>query len=118
MDERLEKALEFSNYMVTLNNQKRVLKEQYRENIVYYTNGGQFTITQELITFVNMLIERGITEDIVLVDDNETPIVIKNVHEFLSDILNDYFRAANFYYAEYQKLLTKRNVEKLIDYEK
>ncbi len=29
MDERLEKALDFSNYMVTLNNQKRLLAEQF-----------------------------------------------------------------------------------------
>jgi len=54
MDKRLEKALEFSNYMVTLNNQKRILKEKFRENIVHYHNGGQFTVTQDLITFVNM----------------------------------------------------------------
>jgi hypothetical protein len=51
MDERLEKALDISNYMVTLNNQKRLLKEQYAENLVFYHNGGQFTITQELISF-------------------------------------------------------------------
>ena len=31
MDERLSKALEFSNYMVTLNNQKRILKEKYSD---------------------------------------------------------------------------------------
>ena len=34
MDERLEKALEFANYMTTLNNQKRVLKEKFYESEV------------------------------------------------------------------------------------
>ena len=33
MDERLEKALDFSNYMLTLNNQKRLLAEKYQEAI-------------------------------------------------------------------------------------
>ena len=31
MDERLVSALDFSNYMITLNNQKRILREQYQK---------------------------------------------------------------------------------------
>ena len=57
MDERLEKALDISNYMVTLNNQTRLLKEQYSENLVYYFNGGQFSITQQLVSFCQSLLE-------------------------------------------------------------
>lgn len=116
MDERLEKALEFSNYMVTLNNQKRVLKEQYQEHIVYYFNGGQFTITKELVTFVNMLVEKGNDTDLVLIDDNETPINIQDVEQFLLDTLDVYFNAANQYYADYKQILEKRSVEKLVEY--
>jgi hypothetical protein len=117
MDERLSKALDFSNYMVTLNNQKRVLKERYREQTVYYHAGGQFTVTKDLITFVNMLVERGNDEDIVLVDDNETPIMIKNLDDFLSELLDTHFTAANEYHAEYEKLRKNRSVEKLVEYE-
>lgn len=117
MDERLEKALEFSNYMVTLNNQKRILKEKYKENIVYYVNGGQFTITQELITFVNMLVDRDVGNDTVLVDDNEIPILIQDLDDFLGEILDMYFSAANQYYSDYKDLLTKRSTGKLVDYE-
>jgi hypothetical protein len=117
MDERLKKALDFSNYMVTLNNQKRVLKERYREQTVYYHLGGQFTVTKDLITFVNMLVERGNTEDIVLVDDNETPIMIKDLEDFLSELMDTYFTAANEYHAEYEKLRKNRSVEKLVEHE-
>jgi len=117
MDERLEKALEFSNYMVTLNNQKRVLKERYREQTVYYHGGGQFTVTKDLITFVNMLVERGNDEDIVLVDDNETPVMVKDLNDFAVEIVNTYFTAANEYHAEYEKLRKNRSVEKLVEYE-
>ena len=52
MDLRLDKALEFSNYMTTLNNQKRLLWENYQQNLVYYFNGGKFTITTDLISFL------------------------------------------------------------------
>lgn len=41
MDERLVSALDFSNYMITLNNQKRILREQYQNDVVHYYNGGQ-----------------------------------------------------------------------------
>jgi len=36
MDERLEKALDFSNYMLTLNNQKRLLAEKYQEELIHF----------------------------------------------------------------------------------
>lgn len=117
MDERLEKALNFSNYMVTLNNQKRVLKERFREQTVYYYKGGQFTVSKELMTFVSMLIEQGNDADIVLVDDNETPIMVSDLSEFQADILNTYFTAANEYHAEYEKLRKNRSVEKLVEFE-
>ena len=56
MDERLEKALNFSNYMLTLNNQKRLIAEKYQEELIYFYNGSQFSVTRELITFVNLMI--------------------------------------------------------------
>ena len=34
MDERLEKALEFSNFLETQNNQKRIFLKQYKEIVV------------------------------------------------------------------------------------
>lgn len=117
MDERLEKALKFSNYMVTLNNQKRILKQKYRENIVHYFNGGQFTVTQNLITFVNMLVDKGNSKDVILIDDNETPVLIDDLDDFLSDILDRYFSATNQYHSAYKDLISKRTVAKLVDYE-
>ena len=117
MDERLQKALDFSNYMITLNNQKRILKEKYKETIIYYHAGGQFTVTKDLVTFVNMLVERDNVEDIVLVDDNDTPIMIKDLEDFLSNIINVYFSSVNEYHAEYEKLKRNRSVEKLVEHE-
>ena len=86
MDERLTKALDISNYMVTLNNQKRLLKEQYAENLIYYYNGGQFSVTQQLISFCQSLISRE-QEEAVLVDDNNIPIQIADLDDFTSAII-------------------------------
>lgn len=117
MDERLEKALKFSNYMVTLNNQKRLLKEKYHEDLLFFKNGCQFTITKELITFVGFLVDKGNDSNIVLVDDNDIPTLIENLTDFYDDILDVYFTASNEYNNKYNELKLKRSVEKLIDHE-
>lgn len=116
MDERLEKALDFSNYMVTLNNQKRVLKERFREQSMYYFGGGQFTVTKELMTYCHLLIVSSNSKGVVFIDDNETPIMVPDVEEFLEDLTDIYFVATNEYHAEYEKLRKNRSVEKLVDY--
>lgn len=117
MDERLEKALEFANYMKTLSNQRRVLQEQFKESLIYFYNGCQFTINIELINYVSMLVEKDLTTDIVFLDDNEIPIAIEDVAKFLEDIQDQYFQALNKYHVEYSKLKSNRSVEKLVDHE-
>jgi len=114
MDERLTKALDISNYMVTLNNQKRLLKEQYAENLIYYYNGGQFSVTQQLISFCQSLISRE-QEEAVLVDDNNIPIQIADLDDFTSAIISKYFEASNVYFTEYNKLKKNRSVESIMD---
>ena len=115
MDERLEKALEFANFMVTLNNQKRSLKEKYRNDCVFYQSGGTFTITKELITFIKTLVDLDNINDIVVIDDNELPIRISDLKQFLEDIVNQYFIASNSYYNDYQILKKNRSVEALVN---
>jgi hypothetical protein len=117
MDERLEKALDFSNYMTTLNNKKRLLREKYFEELVYFINGCQFSVTKELVTFVGFLVDHGNDTDIVLTDDNDIPTKIENLSSFYDDILDVYFTASNNYLVEYEKIKKSRTVEKLVDYE-
>lgn len=117
MDERLDKALKFSNYMITLNNQKRIIKEKFFEDLLYFNSGCQFTVTKELITFVGLLIERGDDTDVVLTDDNDIPAKIEDLNKFYADILNTYFTASNNYHTKYEELRKNRSVEKLVNYE-
>ena len=114
MDERLEKALDFSNYMVTLNNQRRIIREQYLENCIHYLNGGKFSVTRELINFCHMLVSTG-QEDAVLIDDNDTPIKVNDVEEFLNEILDIYFTSSNEYLDKYDEIKKNRTVEGLVD---
>lgn len=115
MDPKLSQALEFSNYMVTLNNQKRLLLEKFETDTIFYQNGATFAVTKELVTFLKTLIDTGNIEDVVLIDDNGFPIQVQDLKQFFADVMNVYFSAANSYYAEYQKLKSKRSVETLVE---
>lgn len=114
MDERLEKALEFSNYMTTLNNQKRIIREQFLEDCVHYINGGKFAVNRELITFCQTLVNNQ-QPTAVLIDDNETPIEVTDLKKFLDDILDIYFTTTNQYLDKYNEIKTNRTIEGLIN---
>ena len=115
MDERLQKALDFSNYRQTLSIQRKTLKEKINARLTYGCNGGLFKIDQSLITFVQMLIDQGRIENVPIIDVNENPILIVNLNEFRDEILDRYFSATYEYLEEYQKIKSSRTVEKLLD---
>lgn len=114
MDQYLEKAFDVANYMVTLANQKRILKEQFKQNLIYFYSGSTFSVNKELINFVKTMIDVGQT-DHVLIDDNDLPVHIENLSEFLDNILSIFSSASNEYYSKYQKLKNSRSVESLLD---
>lgn len=114
MDERLKKALDFSNYRQTLSIQRKTLKEKINAKLTYGSQGGLFKIDRALIVFVQMLIDQGRTENVPLIDHNENPILIPNLIEFRDEILDRYFTSTYEYYEEYQKIKNSRTVEKLL----
>lgn len=113
MDNRLEKALEFSKYMTTLSNQRRLLHEKYLENSIHYLNGGKFTVNKELINFCNMLSLNN-QDTAILIDDNNMPVEISNVNKFLEDILDIYFTTTQEYFIQFNKLKSNRTVEGML----
>ncbi len=117
MSERLTKALEFANYRLTLNNQLVSLRSKLQTKLIYSINGGTFTISRELITFVDSLIRQEYTEDVILIDNFQNPIQIEDLADFLENITSKYFEVTNDYHAEYVKLRKARKVHKLLDIE-
>lgn len=113
MDDKLKNALEYSNYMITLNNQKRILLEQYQNDLMYYFNGGEFIVSQQLISFCQSLLQLN-QVDAVITDDSGTPIEIENLQEFTNNLVAAYFKASNRYLTEYTKLKQNRSVEGIV----
>jgi hypothetical protein len=113
MDEKLAKALEFSNYRLTLNNQKKNLKTRMRTMLTIGYNGAMFTVSLELVNFIKHLLDLKV-EQYVFLDDNENPVMIKNLLEFHTITLTQYTEAMNEYYVEYEKLKKLRDTKKLV----
>lgn len=114
MDERLQAALDFSNLMITLDNQKRILKEQYQNDLIYYFKGAQFTVTQSLVSFCQSLLALHQTSTI-LVDDNDIPVEIEDLEKFSDTLVSVHWKASNKYLIEYNKLKNNRTIEGMIN---
>lgn len=115
MDDLLKNALEFSNYKQTLSTKKKLLKEKLNSKLTIGYDGGLFKIDRGLISFVDFLIRKERTSDIVMLDCNDNPIMIKDLLDFETKILDAYFSATVDYHLEYEKIKTNRSVGSLVD---
>jgi hypothetical protein len=111
----LEKALETANLMTNLANQKRALKEEFEQTQIFFYNGGTFTITTQLITFVNFLISKGYTGKVPLIDNNGVPILVENLDFFLDSLLDLYFQSTNKYYHKYEAIRQTKDIKNILD---
>jgi hypothetical protein len=113
MSAKLTKALEFSNYRITLNNQQDALRAKTQSLLSYSINGGTFSIDRNLITFCNMLQEQK-HKTAVLLDIYENPIEV-NLDEFVEEITSRYFEVTNEYLIEFEKLKQARKTHRVLD---
>lgn len=114
MDERIEKALEFSHYRITLKSKRNNLKRKVESKLIHSDSGGQFKLSQDFICFVDLMVRQG-NDDLFLLDRDQTPVRIKHPEQFLKRILRIYHSTLNEYFHEYKKISTQRTVKKLID---
>lgn len=113
MDDKLREALDFSNYRLTLNNQKLNLKQRMNTMLTIGYSNSMFTATLELINFVQYLIDRQ-AEQFVFIDDNDNPVLITELADFHTKLFSAYTEALNEYYNDYEKLKKKRNTKGLV----
>ncbi len=115
MDERLERALEFSNYRRTLSNQKRNIISRMQILQTVHYNNGVFFADPITISFVHALLQSGKTSA-VLIDTKENPVEIENLIEFQETVLGAYNEASNEFKVQMDKLKKARNIKKIMDW--
>ena len=114
MDPKVKKAFEMASLMATFNNQKRILDEEYAQSLIYYYNGGSFAATEQRLSFVNVLKSNNI-ESYVLVDDNNTPVLIENINDFFDSLMSHYKEATNLFFYGYKKITSNKKIESMLD---
>jgi hypothetical protein len=115
MQETFKNALEFANYRQTLEVSRKRLKEKMDAKLTYGHNGGIFKIDRSLLNFVEMLIYKDRSENVVLLDINNNPVLVENLVDFREEVFDRYFEVTNEYHEQYQQLKKSRSVEKLIE---
>lgn len=115
MDERLERALSFSKYRITIENRRKALRRRFETMIVVHKNNGMFTADSETLAFVDALINSG-HNDAVLIDLKANPIDVNDLKEFKEELITKYFEATNEYSTEMKKLAKARDVKKAMDW--
>lgn len=115
MDDRLQRALNFSNYRQTLHIQKQNLQQRMKNQLQVMHNNGMFVADQQIISFVKTLIDRG-WEESVLIDSKNSPVKVENLTEFLDKLIDAYFKASNEYYVASERLKRSRNIQALLEW--
>lgn len=115
MDERLEKALEFSNYRMTIENQKKNLKLRMETQQTFMHERGTWQADQQLLSFIQTLLTNDITSS-VLQDSRGNPIALSNLKEFQEIAIGKYNESMNEFLMESNKLAKARNIKKVMDW--
>lgn len=115
MDERLQKALEFSNYRKTIENEKKNLLARVEHIQRFRYKTGTFTASPALIGMLGVMINNKVPE-VIVQDNNNVPVKIDDLAEFEELMLSAYNASMNTYYTEYNKLAKARSVKKLMDW--
>lgn len=115
MDERLEKALEFSNYALTINNQKRNIRNRVAQLQIVHHAGGVFIADHETISFVKTLIDMEHNK-FIIIDSKNNPITIKSLKELLEKLVDAYISATTEFDIENEKIKKSRNIKKIMDW--
>ncbi len=113
MDEKLEKALEFSNYQKTLHLQKENLKIRLEHMLLLKFDNNIFLCSMELINFIQTCITNKF-ESVVILDIHNNPVKINQLRDCLDSLLLIYQTAYNEYFDRYETLKKARNVKKVI----
>ena len=115
MDERLEKALDFANYRITLGNQQRTLKQRIQVLQTVHYARGVFFADAPTISFVKTLIDCDKTESIII-DSKENPVLVEDLKDFMDTLVSAYSESMNEFKVQSDKIKKSRNIKSLMDW--
>lgn len=111
MDERLEKALQTANFMATLNLSRKTAFEEFKQGLIFYHNGCSFTANLETIANLTSLCSH--TKSAIIIDNNNIPMEVANLKDFLDKAVTLYKTESEKYYAKHSNIKKQRIISNL-----
>ena len=112
MDNRLNDALAFANYRLTLQIQRQNIEARVSAALLLSHQGAIFKTTPELIAFVGL---RAIRSEVLLVEDNSSNVItIADNNAFLDALIKTYDSAMKLKQEEQQRLKSARSTAKIV----
>lgn len=112
MDTRLNDALAFANYRLTLQVQRQNIEARVNAALIVSYQNAIFKSSQNLISFVGFRSTRP--ERLLLEDNSGNVIHIENSNEFLNVLIQAYDSAMELKQQELQKLKSARSTAKIV----
>ena len=112
MDTRLNDALAFANYRLTLQVQRQNIDAQIDAALLVSYQNAIFKASQTLIAFVGL---KTVRNETLLIEDNSGNVIsIIDNNEFLSVLIKAYDAAMLLKQQEQQKLKSARSTAKIV----
>jgi hypothetical protein len=112
MDKRLNDALAFANYRLTLQIQRQNIDARVQSALLLSYQGAIFKTTQELISFVGL---KTIRAEALLVEDHSGNVIaIDSTQEFLEKLIQTYDSAMKLKQDEQIRLKSARSTAKIV----
>ena len=111
-DKKLNEALAFANYRLTLQVQRQNIEARVEAALLISYNGAMFKASQELINFVGLRTIRG--EQLLVEDNSNNVITIEDGNDFLKTLLGAYDSAMQLKQEEQKRLKSARSTAKIV----
>jgi hypothetical protein len=111
-DKKLNEALAFANYRLTLQVQRQNIEARVEAALLASYNGAIFKATQTLINFVALKVLRN--EQVLVEDNSNNVITIDDGNTFLKTLLDAYDSAMQLKQNEQQRLKSARSTAKIV----
>lgn len=111
-DKKLNEALAFANYRLTLQVQRQNIEARVEAALLVSYNGAIFKATQTLINFVALRVTRS--ESLLVEDNSNNVIAIEDGNQFLKTLLDAYDSAMQLKQDEQKRLKSARTTAKIV----
>lgn len=113
MDQRLNDALAFANYRLTLQVQRQNILARVEAALLVSYQNSIFRASTELVAFVDAH-QRLSTSDLYVNDQSDNSVKIDNPKEFVEQLVRAYDSAMALKHQEQQRLKSARTPAKIV----